>query len=297
MLIKLNIIKEVLTMVDEEICNNTKNFENSINNNIQKKEKIKDYESQSNDQIPVCRILGVKIVATDMSYILNFIMNNIKILSGNYICISNVHTTVMSYENDEYRTIQNNAVMAIADGNPLSIIARKKGFLNTKRVTGPDLMEEIFKVSCVKGYRHYFFGSTSETLEKLNKNLCLKYPGIIIAGMYSPPFRSMTKHENESIIKMINESNSDFIWIGLGAPKQEKWMASHKNLIKGLMIGVGAGLNYHADIIKRAPRWMQKHSLEWFFRLLQEPKRLFMRYLITNIKFIFLILKDIRYKT
>ena len=155
-----------------------------------------------------------------------------------------------------------------------------------QRTTGPSLMGEVFKISAERGYRHYFYGSTQETLDKLYATLIESYPGIQIAGMYSPPFRPMTEEEDKTIVKQINETNSDFIWIGLGAPKQEKWMAAHQCKVNGLMIGVGAGFDYYAGNIQRAPEWMQKSNMEWLYRLIQDPKRLFSRYLHTNTKFI-----------
>ena len=114
------------------------------------------------------------------------------------------------------------------------------------------------------------------------------YPELKIAGMYAPPFRPMTKEEDNKIIEVINEAAPDFVWIGLGAPKQEMWMGEHQGKVSGLMIGVGAGFDYFAGNIKRAPSWMQKHNLEWLYRLCQEPRRLFKRYLITNTKFLWL---------
>ncbi len=176
--------------------------------------------------------------------------------------------------------------MAIPDGGPLSSVGQKRGFKNMKRTTGPSLMGEIFKISVSKGYRHFFYGSTDETLEKLYSVLEKTYPGIQIAGMYSPPFRTMTAEEDEAIVERINETKPDFVWVGLGAPKQEKWMATHQGCVDGLMIGVGAGFDYHAGNIERAPEWMQKSNLEWVYRLLQDPKRLFGRYWHTNTKFI-----------
>ena len=137
-----------------------------------------------------------------------------------------------------------------------------------------------------KGYRHYFYGATDETLEKLYSVLVKTYPGIQIAGMYSPPFRPMTDAEDKAIVSRINETNPDFIWVGLGAPKQEKWMAAHQGRVSGLMVGVGAGFDYYAGNIKRAPMWMQESNLEWLYRLMQDPKRLFGRYLKTNTLFI-----------
>lgn len=240
-------------------------------------------------KIPVCNILGVNIAAINMEWTLDYLKNHVKDLSGDYICVSNVHTTVTSFENEEYRKIQNGGIMAIPDGGPLSSVGRKRGYHKMSRVTGPSLMGEIFNLSVENGYRHYFYGSTEETLEKLYSKLEEKYTGIQIAGMYSPPFRPITEEEDEMIVKMINDTNPDFVWIGLGAPKQEKWMAMHLGEVKGLMLGVGAGFDYYADNIKRAPEWMQRINMEWLYRLIQDPKRLFSRYMKTNSKFMWLI--------
>lgn len=236
--------------------------------------------------IPICNIMGVDIAAIDMEWLVNYLNRNVKNLSGDYICVSNVHTTVTAYEDQEYCKVQNGGIMAIPDGGPLSSVGQKRGFKNMKRTTGPSLMGEIFKISAAEGYRHYFYGSTDETLEKLYSVLTESYPGIQIAGMYSPPFRPMTEDEDKEIVERINETKPDFVWVGLGAPKQEKWMAAHQGRVEGLMIGVGAGFDYHAGNIERAPEWMQKSNLEWVYRLLQDPRRLFGRYWHTNTKFI-----------
>lgn len=236
--------------------------------------------------IPICNIMGVDIAAIDMEWLVNYLNRNVKNLSGDYICVSNVHTTVTAYEDQEYCKVQNGGIMAIPDGGPLSSVGQKRGFKNMKRTTGPSLMGEIFKISAAEGYRHYFYGSTDETLEKLYSVLTESYPGIQIAGMYSPPFRPMTEDEDKAIVERINETKPDFVWVGLGAPKQEKWMAAHQGRVSGLMIGVGAGFDYHAGNIERAPEWMQKSNLEWVYRLLQDPRRLFGRYWHTNTKFI-----------
>jgi len=240
-------------------------------------------------QIPTCNILGVNIAAINMEWLIVYLNKNIIDLSGDYICVSNVHTTVTSYEDATYCTVQNGGIMAIPDGGPLSTVGRKRGCVNMSRTTGPSLMGEIFKISAEKGYRHYFYGSTEQVLEKLCGKLTENYPGLQIAGMYSPPFRPMTKEEDEAVVKMINDTNSHFVWIGLGAPKQEKWMAAHQGKINGLMLGVGAGFDYYAEDIRRAPQWMQKSNLEWVYRLMQDPKRLFGRYFYTNTKFLQLL--------
>ncbi len=236
--------------------------------------------------IPTVNILGVDIAAINMEWLMSFVEEHIKEMSGDYICVSNVHTTVTASEDKEYRTIQNGGLMAIPDGGPLSSVGSRRGAKNMSRTTGPAFMGEVFKVSAEKGYRHFFFGSTDETLKLLRESLERDYPGIRIAGMYSPPFRPLTPEEDQEIVRIINESQADFIWVGLGAPKQEKWMAAHQGRVKGVMVGVGAGFNFHAGNLKRAPEWMQRNNLEWLFRLIMEPRRLFKRYFITNSKFI-----------
>jgi len=244
--------------------------------------------------VDFCNILGVNIAVTNLSETVRYIEENLEELRGNYICISNVHTTVTAYEDEEYRKIQNGGALALPDGKPLSIVSKKRGFKNAERLTGPDLMGALFKESEEKGYKHYFYGSTEETLELLKIKLNEKYPKLNIVGMYSPPFKSEVSLENDDILNEINSKNVDFLWVGLGAPKQEKWMHIHKNKVNAIMIGVGAGFDYYAEKIKRAPLWMQKCSLEWLYRLTQDPKRLFKRYITTNIKFIYLIIfKDI----
>lgn len=240
----------------------------------------------------VCNILGVNISVINMKETVSYIEKNLEELRGNYICVSNVHTTVMAYEDEAYKEIQNSGAMALPDGGPLSVVSRKRGFKEAERVTGPDLMGEIFKLSEERQYSHYFYGSTEKTLVKLREKLTEKYPSLNIVGMYSPPFRELSKVEHEEIIENINKVNPDFIWVGLGAPKQEKWMFKNKNKVSGIMIGVGAGFDYYAEKIKRAPKWMQKCSMEWVFRLMQEPKRLFQRYYTYNCKFILYIIKE-----
>lgn len=236
--------------------------------------------------IPTCNIMGVDFAITDMNKLLKFTGENIKKLSGDYICFSNVHTTVMAYEDEHYRKIQNGGIAAVPDGGPIASIGRKRGHSEMQRVTGPSFMEETLAISEANGFRHFFYGSTEETLEKMRSRLEKDYPDLQIAGMYSPPFRRLTDEEDREVVRMINESHPDFVWVGLGAPKQEVWMALHRGRVEGLMAGVGAAFDYYAGNIKRAPRIMQDHNLEWLFRLMQNPKKLVRRYVTTNSKFI-----------
>ena len=233
-----------------------------------------------------CDVMGVHIAVTNMARTMAMIEENLEAWRGKYICVANVHTTVTSYDDKDYQKIQNNAVLALPDGGPLSDFSRRQGYTEARRVTGPDLMREILSVSAEKGWRHYFYGSTPETLELLRKKIEERYPGVLIAGMMSPPFRELTPEEDEKAVDAINAAPPDFVWVGLGAPKQERWMAAHEDRVQALMIGVGAAFDYEAGNIRRAPRWMQKHSLEWLYRLLQDPKRLFGRYLNTNVRYL-----------
>ena len=210
-----------------------------------------------------CNIMGVNIAVTDMDKTLRLVEDNCERWRGKYICVANVHTTVTAHDDPTYLRVQNGA-----------------------RVTGTDLMRELLKESGTKHYRHYFYGSTQETLDILREKITEKYPGAVIAGMYSPPFRPLTADEDAKIVEKINAAKPDFVWVGLGAPKQERWMAAHENRVQALMLGVGAAFDYEAGNIRRAPAWMKCCNLEWLYRLMQDPKRLFKRYFVTNTKFL-----------
>lgn len=239
-----------------------------------------------------CPILQTNISVTNMEDTITYLTENLSDLRGKYICVSNVHTTVMAYRNEAYRTVQNSADMALPDGKPLAMVSKKRGFPEAERVPGPDLMPKIFEASQVRGYKHYFYGSTQKTLDILKEQLQKKYPKLQIVGMYSPPFRQLSEKEDKEIIDRINDCNPDFIWVALGAPKQENWMYEHKDKVNGIMLGVGAAFDFEAGTVKRAPKWMQEMCLEWLHRLLQDPKRLFVRYISTNFSFIWNVWKE-----
>lgn len=243
------------------------------------------------NRLETCCILGVDIAVTNMQEAVNYVKENIEDLKGHYICFTNVHTTVMSYENKKYRAVQNGAAVAFPDGSPLAYIQRLNGFQEAKQVAGPDFMTEFWKATENTGVKHYFFGGSGETIEKLGKVLKSRFPKLNVVDMVSPPFRPLTKEEDDDVVKRINESGADIVWVGLGAPKQEEWMRAHEGKINAVMMGVGAGFDFHAGTVKRAPKWMREHYLEWLYRLMQDPKRLWKRYVKTNVKFITLLLK------
>lgn len=242
-------------------------------------------------------IIGVPISAVNMESAINNIFEDFDSIRGRYICVSNVHTTVMAHDNPDYFKVQSESYMSLPDGKPLSLVGRKR-FPEMDRVTGPDLMRRIFEESKRKDIRHYFYGNSKENLEKLIDVLKKDYPWLNIVGYEPSVFRDMTYQEEEELANRINETKPDFVWVALGAPRQEFFCYRMNNKIKAVMIGVGGAFNVLARIVPEAPEWMQKMSLEWFYRFLQEPKRLFKRYAVTNSKFIWYLLtkKEIREK-
>lgn len=231
-------------------------------------------------------IIDVPITATNMGDALAFISEHLTEIKGEYICVSNAHTTVMAHDDPAYYRVQTESLMSVPDGKPLSVVGRK-AVPTMSRVTGPDLMREVFEVSAERGYRHYLYGNTRENLDALVEALERDYPGIDICGAEPSVFRDMTPLEEAELAGRINRTEPDFVWVALGAPRQECFCHRMRGSIDGLMVGVGGAFNILAGITPEAPVWMQNLSLEWLYRLIQEPKRLFGRYLVTNSKFMF----------
>jgi N-acetylglucosaminyldiphosphoundecaprenol N-acetyl-beta-D-mannosaminyltransferase len=177
--------------------------------------------------------------------------------------------------------------MVTPDGVPLVWASHWLGHREVSRVYGPDLLMAACERSLQSGWSHYFYGGADGVPEKLGSNLRVRFPGIKIAGMESPPFRKLSPEEDQAAVERINASGADILWVGLGAPKQEYWMAEHLGKIKApVMIGVGAAFDFHAGVKKQAPLWMRRNGLEWVFRLASEPRRLWKRYLVNNPRFL-----------
>ena len=236
-------------------------------------------------------ILGVGISAINMDIALETIEDWIARQEHHYICVTGVHGVIESQRDDELRHIHNASGLTTPDGMPLVWLSRLKGHQYVDRVYGPDLMLALCKRSITDGYRHFFYGGAEGVPEQLAANLRQRFPRLQVVGIYSPPFRPLTPEEDEQVIQMINQAAPDIIWVGLSTPKQERWMAAHIGRVKApVLVGVGAAFDFLAGRKRQAPRWMQRSGLEWLFRLLTEPRRLWRRYLVNNPLFVLLVL-------
>jgi N-acetylglucosaminyldiphosphoundecaprenol N-acetyl-beta-D-mannosaminyltransferase len=226
-------------------------------------------------------ILGVRVSATTMEEALGEIEGWIARAEPHYVCVSGMHGVMESQQDERLRRIHNSAGLVTPDGMSLVWLCRLKGQGKVERVYGPDLMLALCALSPACGYRHFFYGASPEVLDALSAQLRARYPGLEVVGTYAPPFRQLSPQEDLQTVQRIREARPDVVWVGLSTPKQERWMADHvERLGVPVLIGVGAAFDFHAGFKRQAPRWMQRNGLEWFFRLLSEPRRLWRRYLV-----------------
>ncbi|KQV47101.1 teichoic acid biosynthesis protein [Pelomonas sp. Root1217] len=204
-----------------------------------------------------------------------------------YVCICNAHSVVTAGLDAKFDSVVAGADMATPDGAPVAWMIRKLGYPHQQRINGPDLMWKYCELAAQRGNESiYLYGGTAETLQILQGVLAQHFPALRIAGAESPPFRAATDEEDAQTVARINASGAGTVWVSLGCPKQEKWMAAHRGRVNAVMIGVGAAFDYHAGTIQRAPQWMQNAGMEWLHRLCSEPRRLWRRYLVTNTLFV-----------
>ncbi len=219
------------------------------------------------------------------------ILNLAKNKKSSYVCIANVHMTIEAYNDKNIEKIVNNANITTPDGMPLAKAIKYIYGIEQDRVAGMDLTSDIMREAQKNNLSIFVYGLTDKTLSIFINKAKKEFPKLKIKS-YSPPFRKLTDNEKNNIVKMINNYNPNFVFVGLGCPKQEKWMAEHKGKINSCMIGLGGALEVYAGVKSRAPKWMQENSLEWLYRLIQDPKRLWKRYFYTNNLFIFLFFKQ-----
>lgn len=210
-----------------------------------------------------------------------------------YVCICNVHSVVTTTRDIEFKIAVNNADMTTPDGAPIAWALRLLGHAAQERINGPDLMLKYLAQAERMEQTVFFYGSTDATLSRLRTELEQQFPRLRVAGSCAPPFRPLSNEEDEEIVKQINDSGAHVVFVGLGCPKQEIWMAEHRGRVHALMIGVGAAFDYHSGVVKRAPLWWQQHGLEWLYRLGSQPRRLFKRYAVTNTLFVFGFLRQV----
>lgn len=240
---------------------------------------------------PRVNVLGVGVSAINMEQALAIVERWIVRGERHYICVTGVHGVMESQRDPGLRSIHNRAGLVTPDGMPLVWLGRLWGHASVTRVYGPDLLLAVCQHSQERGYRHFLYGGAERVPQALARNLQARFPGLQIAGTYSPPFRPLTDDEEAQVVEMINEARPDIVWVGLSTPKQEYWMAGHVGKLRAsVLIGVGAAFDFHAGLKKQAPLWMQRNGLEWLFRLLAEPGRLWRRYLVNNPLFIVLVL-------
>lgn len=207
--------------------------------------------------------------------------------TGRYVCVTDVHCIMQSYRRPDVRRAYNSASLCVPDGMPLTWVGKALGQKTMGRVYGPDLMLRLLEASAENSYTNFLYGGAEGIAEELERRLTEFFPGLKIVGTYSPPFRPLTEQEKEELISIVNDRRPDFLWIGLGAPKQELFMREfHEVLRAKVMIGVGAAFDFHTGRVRQAPRWMMRAGLEWFFRLCVEPRRLAPRYFRNNPAFI-----------
>ena len=232
------------------------------------------------------QVLGVPIDALDWGLAIARIRKWARNRDSRYVCICNVHSVVTATQNARFGDVVRQADMATPDGAPVAWMLRRAGFLGQQRINGPDLMWKYCAQAASTGESIYLYGGADHTLSILRQKLIEAYPALNITGAYSPPFRALTPEEDAADVERINTSGAGTVWVSLGCPKQELWMAAHRGRVNAVMIGVGAAFDYYAGTIQRAPLWMQNVGLEWLHRLVSEPRRLWRRYLVTNTLFI-----------
>jgi N-acetylglucosaminyldiphosphoundecaprenol N-acetyl-beta-D-mannosaminyltransferase len=233
-------------------------------------------------------ILGIPIAMTDYAQAMDVMDGMVERRERGYVCAVAVHAVMVSQHDEEMRRAVTGSTLTVPDGMPLVWAANLLGESLHNRVYGPELMDRYCARCAERGHRVWLYGGRDQgSLMQLALNLRRRHPGIEIVGGYSPPFRQLTGEEEDAIVEQINEAQADVVWVGVGVPKQEKWMAHMRERLDApVLCGVGAAFDFHAGRISQAPTWMQERGLEWIYRIAQEPRRLLPRYLSYNPQFL-----------
>jgi N-acetylglucosaminyldiphosphoundecaprenol N-acetyl-beta-D-mannosaminyltransferase len=240
---------------------------------------------------PRVNVLGVGVSVLNLETAVATLADAIANDRRGYVCVTGVHGVIESQSDDALRRIHNRSLLTTPDGMPMVWMGRLAGHGSMSRVYGPELMERVFEWSRASGATHFFFGGNTGVAGELKANVERRYPGIRIVGTHTPPFRPLNESEQRALAEEVRAARPDFFWVGLSTPKQERFMAAMSGRLDAkVMLGVGAAFDFHAGRVSQAPRWIQRSGFEWLYRLVQEPRRLWKRYLRNNPLFVWKIL-------
>jgi N-acetylglucosaminyldiphosphoundecaprenol N-acetyl-beta-D-mannosaminyltransferase len=239
-------------------------------------------------------ILGVAVACVDMAGMIDELGGWLDRRGiddeGIYVCFRDVHGVVLAQDDAELMEAHHRAYLVVADGKPLSVLGRARGNRGMDQVRGIDSVPALCSAGLNKGWRHFFIGGAPGVADQLAQNLTRRFPGLVVAGTECPPFRPLSIEETDAVVARINAASPDLVWVGLGSPKQELWMARVAPRLKGaICMGVGAAFDVHTERVRTAPEWVRRAGVEWAFRIIQEPRRLTGRYLRAIPRFLALI--------
>lgn len=237
------------------------------------------------------QVIGVPVTAGSFEDVARDIIQTANEGREGYVCVANVHMVTTARRDTELQSAMENAKLVTSDGMPLVWALRHHGFPDAERVAGPDLMIRLCEMAAVGKLPVYFFGGSSKTIQLLQKVVAETFPNLLVAGWESPPLLPDQPQVDPGVVDKIKTSGAKIVFVGLGCPKQEFWMASYSPHLNTVLIGVGAAFDFIAGTASRAPLWMQKTGLEWMFRLMCDPRRLWKRYLLTNSLFVYYVIK------
>jgi N-acetylglucosaminyldiphosphoundecaprenol N-acetyl-beta-D-mannosaminyltransferase len=242
---------------------------------------------RANSSLPRVNILGVGVSAIDMPRAVDMVTSAVSQGRKGYVCVTGVHGIMEAQKDAAFRTILNRSFLTTPDGMPTVWIGRLNSYTRMRRVYGPDFMLNVCSASVERGYTHFLYGGVEGVADQLKAELTRKFPGLKIVGTYTPPFRPLNAAEGADLQSRISQLRPDFFWVGLSTPKQERFMAEYlPKLDTRVMVGVGAAFDIHTGRAQDSPDWVKNAGLQWLHRLLQEPSRLWKRYLINNPAFI-----------
>jgi len=247
-------------------------------------------ETRTTDRVDV---LGIHVSVTDLDDTVETFVRWIDRGERHLVCVTDMNSLLHARAEEKLTEVFNTSGLTVPDGMPLVWAGKRAGFDRMGRVAGPDLLERVMAEAAERGWTQYFYGGAETVAEELRDTFQERHPALKVNGVECPPYRPLTEAEDAEVVARMNASKADIIWIGLGAPKQERWMAEHRDrLDAAILIGVGAAFDFHTGRLDRAPLWMQRSGLEWSYRLYKEPRRLWRRYVLGIPRFLFGILRN-----